>query len=253
MGKRNLESNAESSCKIERSGPEWIRICRDTKFFDKPVLGEVREASEAWDILEKRVTSEEQEVFYVICLDSQMKVLSVSEVARGTANNLGVHIRDIFRAAIIVGAVYIIVAHNHPSGVLKPSRADINLTKECVKAGRVIGIDVVDHLVVTGSGFYSFSDAGNANISKYDFYSISEPKPTKHMTTTLRTRILTKGTDFFGKRGFELSNKTSKGYVAHIRPYLKKHKSIRAGTLKAPTLVKLEEKLDMLIESLSDI
>jgi len=194
-----------------------------------------------------------------------MRVLGVSEVARGTANNMGVHLRDIYRSAIVLGAVYVIVAHNHPSGILNPSKADIRLTRECVKAGSLLGIDVIDHLIVTGSGFYSFSDAGNTGISKYDFYSVNEPNPPsrpqykkkpskrkqpRYSSNRTIIRISKKGTDFFGKKGFEISGKRG-DYTAHINPYLKKHKNIKAGTLKAPTLDKLESKLDMLIESLN--
>lgn len=255
MGKRNLESSNGTSCKISANGPDWIRICRDTKFFDKPVLGEVREAKDAWDILEKRVTSEEQEVFYVICLDSQMRVLGVSEVARGTANNMGVHLRDIFRSAIVLGSVYIIVAHNHPSGVLRPSRADTQLTMNCVRAGEIIGIDVVDHLIVTGSGYYSFSDSKTADIQKYDFYSVNEPKPKSKKSERLveiKRRIINKGNEEFGTRGFRLSGKYGK-YTADIKPSPKKHKGMKAGTLTAKTLRELESALDMLISNLDEL
>lgn len=146
--------------KVPIEKPEWIRVCRDTKFTDKPILGTIRNAKDAWKSVKDRAASEEQEVFYVVILDSQMNVLGISEVARGTANNLGVHLRDIFRAAILMGSVYIIVAHNHPSGRLDPSESDIDLTRQSVQAGELLGIKVLDHLIVTAKGYYSFEEAG---------------------------------------------------------------------------------------------
>ena len=59
-----------------------------------------------------------------------------------------------------MGAVYIIVAHNHPSGRLDPSESDIDLTRQSVQAGELLGIKVLDHLIVTTRGYYSFEEAG---------------------------------------------------------------------------------------------
>ncbi len=156
MGKRNMEN----SCKLNTGKPEWIRVCRDTKLTDRPIQNSIDNAKDAWKMLKCRAESEEQEVFYVISLDSQMSVIGISEVARGTANNLGVHLRDIFRASIILGAVYIIVGHNHPSGRLDPSEADRDLTKQLIKAGDLLGVKIIDHIVVTAKGYYSFEEAG---------------------------------------------------------------------------------------------
>ena len=158
MGRKHMES----SCGIDKNKkkPEWIRVCRDTKLTDRPIQNYINNAKDAWKSIKNRAESEEQEVFYVINLDSQMSVLGISEVARGTANNLGVHLRDIFRAAIILGSVYIIVAHNHPSGRLDPSDSDIELTRQSLKSGELLGIKVIDHVIVTAKGYYSFEEAG---------------------------------------------------------------------------------------------
>jgi DNA repair protein RadC len=73
--------------------------------------------------------------------------------------------REIFKGAILANAAEILIAHNHPSGNPSPSNEDIRLTKRLVEAGRIIGIEVVDHLIVAANGHYSFkTEAALTNI-----------------------------------------------------------------------------------------
>ena len=99
-----------------------------------------------------------REHFILIVLDSRN--CSVSEVSIGTLNASLVHPREVFSEAIKNKAAAVVVAHNHPSGDPKPSDDDIRITKRLVEAGEILGIEVLDHVIVTRDGFFSFKDKG---------------------------------------------------------------------------------------------
>jgi DNA repair protein RadC len=109
----------------------------------------------------------EVEHFWVLCLDRKNRLLRRVEATKGTATNSLVHAREVFREAIKMSATAIIAVHNHPSGDPAPSRADIHVTRQLREAAKVIGIEMIDHIIVgeTGKdpnrlGYYSFNDAG---------------------------------------------------------------------------------------------
>ena len=82
-------------------------------------------------------------------------------ISRGTLNASLVHPREVFRPAILASAAAIILVHNHPSGDPEPSDEDVSLTKRLVKAGEILGIEVLDHLVVAKRGFVSLRARGH--------------------------------------------------------------------------------------------
>jgi DNA repair protein RadC len=107
------------------------------------------------------------EKFWVLCLNRKNRLLKRVESTSGTATTSLAHPREVFRTAIREGAVSIICAHNHPSGDPHPSAQDIQVTRQLREASRVLGIDLIDHIIVgrkeadpTGAGFYSFREAG---------------------------------------------------------------------------------------------
>lgn len=109
----------------------------------------------------------EVEHFWVLCLDRKNRLLRRVEATKGTATNSLVHAREVFRDAIKLSATAIIAVHNHPSGDPAPSRADIQVTRQLREAAKVIGIDLIDHIIVGEAskdpsrlGYYSFNDAG---------------------------------------------------------------------------------------------
>ena len=103
-----------------------------------------------------------QECFYVLALNAENKPISKPKmIAMGTANKVDVHPRDIFRFAIQKNAVSIIISHNHPSGNLVPSKDDLELTERVKKAGELLGIPVLDHIVLApGNDYLSLADRG---------------------------------------------------------------------------------------------
>jgi len=107
--------------------------------------------------IRKKISSEVEE-FWVMALDPPKNMLALEMVARGTVDRCPVHLRDIFRFALRWNASSLLVAHNHPSGELWPSLEDIQFTKNLLRASRVLGIPVLDHLIITKSHHFSFAD-----------------------------------------------------------------------------------------------
>ena len=99
-----------------------------------------------------------QEYFYVCYLDSKKYLIERKLLFMGTVDRSLVHPREVFKNAYLCSASGIICMHNHPSGDLVPSRADLEITKTLVEIGRIQGIDVLDHLIVSDTNYFSFYD-----------------------------------------------------------------------------------------------
>jgi DNA repair protein RadC len=97
-----------------------------------------------------------QESFNVLTLNQKHQVLRRHLISLGTLTGTIVHPREVFRPALVDSAAAVVLVHNHPSGQPAPSRDDIELTARLVEAGRLIGIRVLDHVVVSRGGHYSF-------------------------------------------------------------------------------------------------
>lgn len=105
-------------------------------------------------------TIELNEEFAVLFLTAAKTAHGMMKVSIGSLAGTYVEPRMVFTAALKCRAHSIIVAHNHPSLYLKPSQADMNITRKLVESGRVLGIEVLDHLIITPCGYFSFSDEG---------------------------------------------------------------------------------------------
>lgn len=108
--------------------------------------------------LKEKIGKEKKEHFVILALDSYNHLISINDVSTGTLNASLVHPREVFQSAISHSATQIIVAHNHPSGDPKPSKEDIKISKTLVAAGKIIDIDVLDHIIVSKSGFCSLKE-----------------------------------------------------------------------------------------------
>ena len=100
----------------------------------------------------------DREAIYSLFLDARNKILGIEEVSVGTLNSTLVHPREVFKGAILIGAAGLIIAHNHPSGDVEPSTEDIELTKRLSRAGDIIGVELLDHVIVSRKGFYSIKE-----------------------------------------------------------------------------------------------
>ncbi len=105
-----------------------------------------------------------QEYFYCLYLDSKKELIERKLLFMGTLNKSVVHPREIFKEAYRVSASSIICLHNHPSGDVNPSLEDIEFTQSLIEIGKINGIPVVDHLIVTDDGYYSFYESGGGRL-----------------------------------------------------------------------------------------
>ena len=112
------------------------------------------------DFLRLTLAAREQEVFLVLFVDAQHRVIRCDEMFHGTLTQTSVYPREIVKAALAANAAAVIFAHNHPSGVAQPSRADELLTGQLKEALALVDIKVLDHFVVAGTQCLSFAERG---------------------------------------------------------------------------------------------
>jgi DNA repair protein RadC len=120
----------------------------------------IESSDDAANIFRKNIKNDtRQESFWVLPLDGKKRPLSEPQsVAVGAANVVSIYPREVFSCAIKWNACAVIVAHNHPSGNIEPSKEDGALTQRLCEAGKVIGIPVVDHIIIGALDYYSFAE-----------------------------------------------------------------------------------------------
>lgn len=101
-----------------------------------------------------------KEYFKVLFLNQASQVLGYTLISEGGITDTTVDVRVILQAALLTNSVALVLAHNHPSGNLKPSQEDIKITKQVKDAAQLMRIAVIDHLILTDAGYYSFADEG---------------------------------------------------------------------------------------------
>ncbi|UOE78410.1 JAB domain-containing protein (plasmid) [Parageobacillus thermoglucosidasius] len=122
----------------------------------KHLLQRITEPEIAARIAQKEIGNEDREVFLVMVLNTKNELVAIHRCHVGSLNASIAHPREIFKAAILNNGASIIVAHNHPSQNKTPSREDLEVTKRLAEAGRLLGIELLDHLIVTETDYYSF-------------------------------------------------------------------------------------------------
>jgi DNA repair protein RadC len=116
--------------------------------------------TESADYLVSQLASLEHEVFSILFLDNRHRVISFDQMFTGTIDGASVHPREVVKRALQHNAAAVLLAHNHPSGVPEPSRADIALTRRLTDALALIDVRVLDHIVVGGVETVSFAERG---------------------------------------------------------------------------------------------
>ena len=110
------------------------------------------------DYFANLISDKKHEELLIILLDRKKRLLSYQVMYRGTFDELAASPKEIFNYAIKEEASGIIVMHNHPSGDINPSEADINMTNNLITTGRIVGIHLLDHIITNGKEYYSFFD-----------------------------------------------------------------------------------------------
>lgn len=115
-----------------------------------------------FEYLKERIGKEQKEHFTIICLDTRNNLI-VDDVSVGTLNASLVHPREVFKKAILNNSSHVIIAHNHPSGDPTPSENDILTTRRLVESGKILGISIADHIIVSQNSFVSLKEQGYIN------------------------------------------------------------------------------------------
>ena len=135
-----------------------LRVAEDQALYaeHKPVIKEPTDAVQYLSYIKNLP----QEYVVVITVDSRNRVIDRHMISKGTLDASLVHPREVFRAAIVDNAAKIIIAHNHPSGNTEPSEDDIIITRRLVTSGKIVGITLMDHLIISAAGHYSLKQHG---------------------------------------------------------------------------------------------
>jgi len=120
----------------------------------------IRSSKEAALVLMPRMRDLKNEIFKVLLLDSENRIIEIVEIEEGTVNQACPMIREVFQKALQYFAASIICFHNHPSGNYRPSPEDKNFTEQLICASRALQIKTLDHIIIGKNGYFSFADRG---------------------------------------------------------------------------------------------
>lgn len=137
-----------------------LELGRRRRAEDTVELSKIISSKNAFEIMQPIIGELSHEEFWVLFLNNSNKVISKSQLSKGGIAGTVVDIRLVFKLALENGATGLILCHNHPSGNLKPSDADKQITKKIKTAGEILDVKILDHLIITETKYYSFVDEG---------------------------------------------------------------------------------------------
>lgn len=154
-------------CELRGIGPtkavEILAVMEIIKRYfheDIPMEEPIRTSSQIYDRLRHKIGNLDHEEIWMLLLNRQNRVIREERLTSGTGNSTVFDTRDAIKIAILEKSDGIILSHNHPSGTLKPSPQDDNLTRELREACNFMKIRLLDHIIVTANGYYSYNDSG---------------------------------------------------------------------------------------------
>lgn len=136
-----------------------LELARRRKTSDA-VVKKITGSKNIFQLLQPELADKPHEEFWIIYLNQSNKILARESLSKGGVAGTVVDARLVFKRALEHTAVSVILCHNHPSGNIQPSEADIKLTKKLKEAGEMIDIKVLDHIIIAGEAYYSFADEG---------------------------------------------------------------------------------------------
>ena len=137
-----------------------LELGRRRQNADLPDRPEIKGSRDAYNILAPLLLDLPHEESWVLFLNKKNKVIGKEKLSIGGTDTTVMDVKIVFRKALEGMAAAIIVCHNHPSGALRPSQADIDLTKKIKNVGEAIALPLVDHLIIADGGYFSFLDQG---------------------------------------------------------------------------------------------
>ena len=143
---------------VEKIDIVSIRMCKDESIdYGKRSIGS---STDAYVLFKEMLSGCDREKLLVAAVDTKNRPTAIEICSVGTLNSSLVHPREIFKMSILSNANKIIIGHNHPSGVVDPSFEDDEITRRLKEAGRVLGIELMDHIIVGDQGFFSYREQG---------------------------------------------------------------------------------------------
>ena len=134
-----------------------IRFVEEKAVYTSDTLQSARETK---DLLRLRIGDKEREIFCVLYLNSQHHLIEVEELFQGTIDGAAVYPREVAKGCLRTNSAAVILGHNHPSGTTEPSSADKRITERITSALGLLDIRVLDHVIVSSSGAFSFAESG---------------------------------------------------------------------------------------------
>ena len=121
---------------------------------------DIKNPEAVFKLINSSIKDKAKEHFKLILLNTRNQKMGISDISTGTLTTSLVHPREVFKDAISHSAASVILAHNHPSGDPEPSEEDVTITKRLVESGKLLGVEVVDHIIIGKNSFYSFREKG---------------------------------------------------------------------------------------------
>ena len=137
-----------------------LEIGRRKALQEVPEKPQISSSKDAYQVFHPYLADLKTEEFWALYLNQSNKVIHIEKLTQGGISQSVVDVRILFKIGLEKFATAVIVAHNHPSGNLKPSSEDINITKKISEGGKILSINLLDHLIITQKSYYSFSDEG---------------------------------------------------------------------------------------------
>jgi DNA repair protein RadC len=158
-----LEIALKNSTETKKSTPKRVDVVTIKMVKESSVLYKNRKVtspSDAYSLIKEFLDCADREQLIVCSLNTKNQPTTINVVSIGTLNSSLVHPRELFKAAILSNAASIILYHNHPSGDPEPSTEDVNITHRLKECGKLLGIELVDHIIIGDERFVSLKEKG---------------------------------------------------------------------------------------------
>lgn len=153
-----LGGSSEKKQPAKRINIVSVRLVKEASLLYKN--RSIRSPQDGYELLKQFLGEVDREHFVVLCLDTKNQPTAIHTCHIGSLNASIVHPREVMKPAVLANAASIIVGHNHPSGRSEPSKEDIEVTKRLVEAGKIMGIELLDHIIVGEEEYVSLKEKG---------------------------------------------------------------------------------------------
>ncbi|PAV14134.1 DNA repair protein RadC [Methanosarcina spelaei] len=137
-----------------------FELARRLETFVEEPKRKVCSPKDVYTLMYPKMREQKKEKFITLCLDTKNQILREEVISVGSLNASIVHPREVFKSALMESSASVIMVHNHPSGDPSPSREDIMVTEKMVEGGKLLGIDVLDHIIIGEGRYVSLKDEG---------------------------------------------------------------------------------------------